>query len=174
MQAILNHRWVEHQPVLSSAQLAELLPVLAPVMAPKRRLPSVPKEDRKAPQKRSTNPPTSVVALVKRRATDEHGLQLCEVCGVALGVNTHHRQPRGMGGSREEHINTASNLLWVCGHGNTSGCHGLIENGREHAKDVGWLVPRPTKPIDVPVLWRGVNAYLDDDGGLEPVESGAA
>lgn len=180
-ELMLDHSWTcpGGMPRWTLEQLAEWASVSASwfreEFAPAKRLPSVPKEHKPARPKRNTDPPASVVKLVKRRATNDDGLQLCEVCGDALGVNTHHRQARGMGGSREEHINTASNLLWVCGWGNSMpGCHADIENGRKYAKAVGWLVPRPTLPIEVPVLRRGVLVYLDDKGGLEVAEGKVA
>lgn len=118
----------------------------------------------KARRQKDTGPVKSVKDIVKARATVD-GVQLCEVCGLVPGSNIHHRQPRGMGGCPEPYINAPSNLMWVCGHGNAfPGCHAVIENGREYAKGVGWLVPRPALPIAVPVLWRGVRVFLDDLG----------
>lgn len=129
----------------------------------------------KARRQKDTGPVKSVKDLVKERAEDKDGVLLCEVCGDVPGTNMHHRQPRGMGGCPEPYINEPSNLLWVCGHGNSvPGCHAVIENGRTYAKAVGWLVPRPTPPIEVPVLRRGVLVYLDDKGGIEPAKRGAA
>mgnify|MGYP000872268132 FL=1 len=106
----------------------------------------------------------------------------CEVCGqpVALiddgevtpisAFSIHHRQPRGMGGSSVEAINTAPNLLLVCGSG-TTGCHGLIESQRAISKANGWLVPHPTNPADVPVLiFAGVRVYLTPDGRYRETE----
>lgn len=120
----------------------------------------------KARRQKDTGPVKSVKDIVKDRATVDD-VQLCEVCGTAPGNNIHHRQPRGMGGSPEPHINTPSNLMWVCGHGNAfPGCHAVIENGRVYAKDVGWLVPRPGLPVEVRVLWRGVWVLFDDVGGM--------
>lgn len=106
----------------------------------------------------------------------------CEVCGqpVALiddgevtpisAFSVHHRQPRGMGGSSVEEINTAPNLLLVCGSG-TTGCHGLIESQRALSYANGWLVQRPTNPADVPVLiFAGVRVYLTNDGRYQEVD----
>lgn len=122
----------------------------------------------KARRQADTGPVKSVKDVVKARATVDES-ELCEVCGVAPGNNIHHRQPRGMGGCPEPYINEPSNLLWVCGHGNAfPGCHAVIENGRDYAKSVGWLVPRPAAPLLVPVLWRDERVLLDDHGGMSP------
>lgn len=82
----------------------------------------------------------------------------------------HHRQARGMGGSKNNaHINLASNLVVLCGHG-TFGCHGDVERNRELAKFFGFIVPRPLLPADVAVHLRsahypdGHEVYLTDDG----------
>ncbi len=120
--------------------------------------------------RKNTDPSKTVSDRVKARA-DIDGVPMCEVCGEAPGNNLHHRQPRGIGGCPLPYINEASNLLWVCGHGNAfPGCHAVIENDRDHAKadGVGWLVPRPALPIKVPVLRRGVLVLLDDEGGFAP------
>lgn len=124
-------------------------------------------------RQKDTGPVKTVKDAVKDRAAVDvdDGTQLCEVCGNVPGSNIHHRQPRGAGGCPLPYINAPSNLLWVCGHGNAfPGCHADIENDREYAKGVGWLVPRPTEPIGVPVLRRGVRVWLCDDGSFEPVE----
>ena len=90
----------------------------------------------------------------------------CEVCGRARGQQTHHRQPRQMGGVHRAgtRVNRVSCLLRAC-----LGCHDWIEDeGRAHAYDLGLLVRRPTDPATVPV-WL-VTVYgegwhlLDDDG----------
>lgn len=77
------------------------------------------------------------------------------------GTNQHHRHPGGMGGSKRAAIHAAPGLLQVCGQGNTSGCHGWIENHRTEAKVRGWLVPSGSDPAEVPVeLWDGRRVLL--------------
>lgn len=77
------------------------------------------------------------------------------------GTNQHHRHPGGMGGSKRAAIHAAAGLLQVCGQGNTSGCHGWIENNRTEAKARGWLVPSGSDPAEVPVeLWDGRRVLL--------------
>lgn len=123
-----------------------------------------------------TGPSRAVRDLVKARAARDSrdGAALCEVCGTAPGTNIHHRQPRGAGGCRLKYINDPPNLLLVCGHGNSfPGCHADIENDRPRARDMGWLVRRPTQPVTVSVVRRGVRVYLDDRGGVTPVAEGS-
>jgi 5-methylcytosine-specific restriction enzyme A len=121
----------------------------------------------------NTGPRKPVKDLVIARAAGDtaDGSPLCEVCGVKLGANIHHRQPRLMGGTREPHINRPSNLLLVCGHGNAMpGCHHDIESRRTYAKSVFWLVPRPLKPVEMPVLRRGRYVWLTDAGEAIPCD----
>lgn len=98
----------------------------------------------------------------------------CELCGLVLWTpdtgwvaphSFHHRQPRGMGGSRVE-THGPERLLLLCGTG-VSGCHGRVETRRDLAYANGWLVKRPQDPADVPVLLhRGsMWATLTSDGG---------
>lgn len=92
---------------------------------------------------------------------------VCEVCGkYAPGADIHHRLAKGMGGTSNKRIHDPSNLLAVCGWGNTSGCHGDIHGTADYAKAMGWIVSRftPHSPAEVPVrLWDGM-FWLDDDG----------
>jgi hypothetical protein len=65
-----------------------------------------------------------------------------------------HRKPRGMGGSRDPQINSATNLIVLDGDGVT-GCHGWVEANREDARLMGWLVPQWRNPAEVPVRHHG-------------------
>jgi hypothetical protein len=92
----------------------------------------------------------------------------CEWCGgqSTWGVSVHHRQPRGMGGSRKVHVNAAANLMLLCGSG-TTGCHGWVESHRREAVTWGLLVPRPGLPSVTPVFYRRTEwVLLDDNGGV--------
>lgn len=89
----------------------------------------------------------------------------CEKCGTRRGTQAHHRRPRGMGGSRLEDTNTASNALFLCHH-----CHLDIESRRDVAINHGWLVAQQNNPADIPVFYRGAWVYLDDLGNLQPIE----
>src|SRR5581483_9639978 len=87
----------------------------------------------------------------------------CELCGLDRVQDTHHRRPRGAGGSRRESTNTASNALALCGS-----CHRLCESFRQVATKMGWLVPQSVEyPASVPVLYRGSWVVLDDLGGMD-------
>ena len=77
---------------------------------------------------RETGPTPHQRLLVVNRSAGR-----CELCHLALWDadygwlathSFHHRQPRGMGGSKAE-TNSPERILLTCGSG-TSGCHGLI------------------------------------------------
>ncbi|MEV7011757.1 hypothetical protein [Streptosporangium sp. NPDC051022] len=99
----------------------------------------------------------------------------CEICGATLGPGregtVHHRQPRGMGGTRRHTIHSLANLMLLCGGrlGGITGCHGLrVELDRAAAQALGWIVPHgggpDADPRRVPiVLWHsGRRVRLDD------------
>lgn len=83
----------------------------------------------------------------------------CEACGVNEPTDAHHRRPRGRGGSKADDTNQLSNALAIC-----RPCHDLIESRREFALDRGWLVRQGFTPAEVPVVYQGDWAVLDDDG----------
>lgn len=89
-------------------------------------------------------------------------------------MSVHHRKPRGMGGTVDIKINSASNLMAVCGSG-TTGCHGWLESHREDAYRKGWLVHRNDDPEKVSVEVRQemqiAYVYLNDDATYSPVET---
>lgn len=89
----------------------------------------------------------------------------CEVCGARMSTGQiHHRQPRGMGGTRNDGKASAANGLWV-----HPMCHTRIEMYRERGLLRGWLVKQTDDPLTVAVkLWDGW-WLLDDDGGLTEV-----
>lgn len=101
----------------------------------------------------------------------------CEICGDQ-GTNTHHRRPRGMGGSKNPDTNLPANLLRVCGSGNVSGCHGWLESHRHAAFDLGHLVHQGHDPSRVPVWLHGRGfVLLDNRGGAQqcdPPQTGVA
>lgn len=98
-----------------------------------------------------TGPSAKVVQQVRER--DGHQ---CVRCGVGRDLTTHHRIPRGMGGTKDPRINHPSNLLTLCGSG-TTGCHGWAESHRLEAVKDGLIVSRYADPTLVPVMtWRGL------------------
>lgn len=112
---------------------------------------SRPREVKPSPRRRKDTGPTQTTRdMVWTRAGGR-----CEVCGGSLagvtGFSVHHRHPRRMGGSRRPELNTAANLLVVCGSG-TTGCHGRIESNRERAHEDGLLLHDGESPERVPVM----------------------
>lgn len=75
-----------------------------------------------------------------------------------------------MGGSIDPALNSPANIVSVCGHG-TAKCHGQIEVSRMIATTYGWLVPRGQPSDEVPILYRGLWAFLTADGFVEYVPS---
>lgn len=103
-------------------------------------------------QKREKQPkriPASREAEVKERSGG-----MCEGCGEHPGINIHHRQYLSRGGTHN-----LSNLMHLCGAGNTSGCHGKAHNGGEQR---GWSVWSWARPEIWPVLYRGQWVQLFD------------
>jgi 5-methylcytosine-specific restriction protein A len=90
----------------------------------------------------------------------------CELCGRPA-TNTHHRRPRGGGGSKDPATNLPANLLRLCGSG-TVGCHALIESRRTWAYDLGLLVHQGQDPSRVPVRFNASWVLLDNRGGMTP------
>lgn len=131
----------------------------------------------KAKRPRSTGPRAVERLVIVARAGGS-----CELCGVPVALvnddgqvtplvaySIHHRQPRGMGGSGDPAVNSAVNLLLLCGTG-TTGCHGMVESQRALAVTHGWIVPRPTDPATVPVrLFFGDDVYLTPTGTYQEV-----
>jgi hypothetical protein len=87
----------------------------------------------------------------------ERDLSRCFRCQRGLhrgqgGYSIHHRRPRGMGGSRDPRLNEPANLILLCGSG-VDGCHGWVEQNRDMARQLGFLVPLvgSLSPDQVPV-----------------------
>jgi hypothetical protein len=74
-----------------------------------------------------------------------------------------------MGGTRNPAIHNPSNLLNVCGTGNSSGCHGFAETNRTQAIACGWLIPTGGDPATTPALLAGRWRLLLEDGTTEGV-----
>lgn len=137
-----SHQWRAYKPQISAEQMAELVPVLAPLFAqsrPKKRAAS-----RSGSKKASTSVriPQSIRDDVLDR--DE---RLCQRCGLALEgqrYSLHHRRRRQVGG------HTMANLVSLCGSGST-GCHGEIGSYRNDAVRDGWIVPDGAVPERWPV-----------------------
>lgn len=85
---------------------------------------------------------------------------LCEVCGAKRATEVHHRLHRSHGGR-----DTVTNMIHVCGWGNTSGCHGAAHTDSNRYGN-GWAVRSGFDPGLLPVLYRGELMMLTEDGGL--------
>jgi hypothetical protein len=100
---------------------------------------------------------------------DGHWCQMCSRSVVDYPSSVHHRRPRGAGGSAL--LERASNLVRLCGTGTTDDCHHWVESNREHAAQIGWLIPKLNLSIDparTPLLTFKGWVLLDDEGGSTP------
>ena len=84
-------------------------------------------------------------------------LGVCERCGTARGEQMHHRQARGMGGSKIR--NGPENLLHLC-----EPCHRWVEANPAESYVNGWKVRRGVNPADTPVMYRGSMHQLTPTG----------
>ncbi len=121
-------------------------------------------------QRRKTGPSEATRLLVLTRSKG-----FCEVCRGSLnqgfGMSVHHRQPRGMGGTKKLNSNSASNLLVLCGSGIT-GCHGWIESNRAESYEKGYLVSYQEESSHmVPIKLYDGWFYLNNDGTYTKVWS---
>ncbi|SDD42756.1 hypothetical protein [Auraticoccus monumenti] len=111
---------------------------------------------------RSTGP-----TLGMRQAAYDRDNRRCRRCGTARGPHSlHHRQNRGMGGSRQ--VNTLSRLVVLCGTG-TTGCHGWITEHPAEAYATGWLIRKlsPDDPEQIPLVTvYGERFFLLHSGGV--------
>lgn len=169
-----DHRWDVQKPVIYELQMAELLTVLAPwferEFTPKR---SRIRTAKPVKVDRPLTKPAGVTGQARaRRLVRQRSGGICEVCGVSRATNYQHR--KGKAHCTPEEMWAVSNGLDVCGQGNVSGCHGLIHQNPTGAKDNGWTVPFWGSPRLAPVYRLSELVLLDDDGGFEPVEKGAA
>lgn len=94
---------------------------------------------------------------------------MCAVCGLSLDGQgqIHHRQPRGMGGSKKRR-DTLANMVHI--HG--ASCHPMIESNRAAAYEYGWLVQRGGDPEEVAFLYRFEWVLLQDDGTVVAAPKG--
>lgn len=143
-----------------------------PLHPGKSRLPRQPigRRTSMVTRRRDTGPGRAVVDLLAGRATshtgvDTGGVPLCEICGLLRSDTAHHRDPRGMGGTRNPAANSAANLILVC-----DPCHRQLESHRETAYDEGWLVHTDVDPSTVPVRLGTAYFLLSDDGQRTPTQ----
>jgi hypothetical protein len=96
-----------------------------------------------------------------RRIVEERCGGICEGCGQREATELHHRKYRSRGGGHE-----ITNLIFLCGWGNHTGCHGTAHSAEGH--ELGWSVNSWADPALTPVLWRGGMSWLTADGRVEP------
>lgn len=162
-----NHRWVQNKPLISAEQMAELVPVLAPLFQESR--PKTLRERKKKVASERHSKPAGVGSQSRaRRLVRLRSGGMCEVCGVSRATNYQHR--KGKAHCTPAELWAVSNGLDVCGHGNLSGCHGLIHQNPTGAIANGWTVPSWVDPHRVPVFRLSQLVVLDDDGSFEPYE----
>jgi 5-methylcytosine-specific restriction protein A len=103
--------------------------------------------------------PAEVRELVFERAKG-----CCERCHVDdTDMQYHHRRPRGMGGSKADDTNAASNCLLLCGS-----CHRDIESQRKNSLHYGWIVRQGAKPAEIPIWMEWQWVLLTDEGQVVP------
>lgn len=90
-----------------------------------------------------------------------YGQPQCQRCGhlITGWFSRHHRNPRGMGGSKAD-PHALVNLVLLCGSATSrGGCHWAIESQRKQARIDGWLVPDGIDPAEWPVRRFGRRDY---------------
>lgn len=99
-------------------------------------------------RQKATGPDPATVEQVYERAG-----YACEIGGCMVGDrrgvdhHIHHRRPRALGGTTRPETNGPQNLLLLC-----PACHLEVEQHREQARAMGWLVGQNQDPAQVPVL----------------------
>ena len=87
-------------------------------------------------------------------------LGVCEKCGTARAEQMHHRQARGMGGSKVR--NGAENLLHLC-----SPCHAWVEANPAASYENGWKVRCGCDPAATPFTRWGTPIHITNEGTYE-------
>ena len=108
----------------------------------------------------STVIPKLVKDAVDKR-DQKYGQPQCQRCGhlITGWFSRHHRNPRGMGGSKAD-PHALVNLVLLCGSATSrGGCHAAVESQREQARIDGWLVPDGIDPAEWPVRRFGRPDY---------------
>lgn len=108
---------------------------------------------------------STVIPQGVKDAVDErdqrYGQPQCQRCGhlITGWFSRHHRNPRGMGGSKRN-PHALVNLVLLCGSATSrGGCHYEVESRREQARIDGWLVPDGINPAKWPVRRFGRDDY---------------
>lgn len=133
---------------------------------------------------------TGFSAAVKLKVRQRAGNGLaedarCEACGIWLGRyggQVHHRDNRGMGGSKDPVINSIVNAALLCGNPvDLSTCHGKCTASDRRMNAEGWWLKEGQDPAQTSVLLHspggsGLEVWLTADGyyGYVPPDGGAA
>lgn len=123
-------------------------------------------------EKRATVRSTGPDVGIRRMVMDRAG-QHCERCGKVISgeYSIHHRKPRGMGGTKDPAINSAANLVLLCGSATSaSGCHQSVERFRQAASATGFLVLRTADPATVPIKLHSGWVLLGHDGKVKEID----
>ncbi len=103
----------------------------------------------------------------------KYGQPQCQRCGhlITGWFSRHHRDPRAMGGSKED-PHALVNLVLLCGSATSrGGCHFEVESQRNQARIDGWLVPDGIRADEWPVRRFGqLNYQMPTATGWEPHE----
>lgn len=103
----------------------------------------------------------------------KYGQPQCQRCGrmITGWFSRHHRDPRGMGGSKAD-PHALVNLVLLCGSATSrGGCHHEVESRRKQARIDGWLVPDGISAEDWPVRRFGRKEYeMPGETGWTPAE----
>jgi hypothetical protein len=114
------------------------------------------------------------ITAAMRTALHNRSMGRCEWCGrTDRHLEAHHRlfRSRGYGGTGHKH--DGSNLVMLCGWGNTLGCHGrahgAAEGDTEAALRAGITLRSGEDPARVPIrsVVFGMPIYLHPDGHAE-------
>lgn len=154
-----SHNWQAYKPNISAEQMAELIPVLAPLFQQSR------------PRVRAERPKQKVANRVKPKVDKGSQAQgrtlvaarsggLCEICALAPAREWHHRKNRSQGGTW-----AASNGMHLC-----TADHAWITEHPEQAAANGWTVKSYHDPAATTLLRRGKWVQLHDDGSVTVVE----
>lgn len=113
------------------------------------------------------------ITRTTRLALHNRSMGRCEWCGRAdRHLEAHHRlyRSRGYGGLTSKH--DASNLLMLCGFGNTLGCHGrahgAAEGDLESAHRAGVTLQSGQDPATIPIrsILFGIPVWLLPNGDV--------
>jgi hypothetical protein len=108
---------------------------------------------------------TRAVQEAARRIVRERDGGRCLMCGIEA-TDVHHRRRKGMGGSAL--LERPSNLVTLCGLGNTSGHHGWVHQNPDQANQYGWVLYEFETTAETPVLTPDGWFTLDDLGSRHP------